>query len=356
MRSRTCSSTPAGATRSACRRRAQTRAARRGPAAPTAGRTIPLRDFFVAKPSDSASAIDQRGSSRGKHLLLTPGVYDIGRSPLRQAGPARSSSASVTRRSPPSMVRSRSRSAMSPAPSWPASRSTPAPRGRRCSCRSASAEATVTPTSVDPTPRYFNMYFRVGGPHVGSVDTALEVTQPARPDRPHLGLARRPRRRGPHRGHGALEHEHAVATASSSTATTSRRLGLFVEHFQQYNTIWNGDRGVTVLYQNELPYDPPSQADWMHDGVEGWAGYKVGNRDEDAQKLLRRRRVRLRPEQPIDPHGERLRGPADARCSAAPRHDRQSQRGHHRPRGQRCGRSRRREQDRRARLYVTDYP
>ena len=33
-----------------------------------------------------------------------------------------------------------------------------------------------------------------------------------------------------------------------------------------------------ILYQNELPYDPPTQADWMHDGVEGWAGYKVGNR------------------------------------------------------------------------------
>ena len=31
--------------------------------------------------------------------------------------------------------------------------------------------------------------------------------------------------------------------------------GLFVEHFQQYNTVWNGDDGSTILYQNELPYD-----------------------------------------------------------------------------------------------------
>jgi hypothetical protein len=54
--------------------------------------------------------------------------------------------------------------------------------------------------------------------------------------------------------------------------------GLFVEHFQQYNTVWNGEGGVTILYQNELPYDPPTQADWMHGGVEGWAGYKVGDR------------------------------------------------------------------------------
>ncbi len=54
--------------------------------------------------------------------------------------------------------------------------------------------------------------------------------------------------------------------------------GLFVEHYQQHNTIWNGEDGEVVLYQNELPYDPPSQADWTRpDGTLGWAGYKVGD-------------------------------------------------------------------------------
>jgi hypothetical protein len=27
-----------------------------------------------------------------------------------------------------------------------------------------------------------------------------------------------------------------------------------------------------------LPYDPPNQAAWQHDGVLGWAAYKVGDR------------------------------------------------------------------------------
>ena len=49
----------------------------------------------------------------------------------------------------------------------------------------------------------------------------------------------------------------AVINGDNVTAT-----GLFVEHFQQYNTIWNGNNGTDVLYQNELPYDPPTQADW----------------------------------------------------------------------------------------------
>ena len=31
------------------------------------------------------------------------------------------------------------------------------------------------------------------------------------------------------------------------------------------------------MFQNELPYDPPNQAAWQHDGVLGWAGYKVAD-------------------------------------------------------------------------------
>ena len=58
--------------------------------------------------------------------------------------------------------------------------------------------------------------------------------------------------------------------------------GLFVEHFQQHNTVWNGERGRVVLYQNELPYDPPTQADWTAaDGTPGWAAYKVGDEVTD---------------------------------------------------------------------------
>lgn len=44
----------------------------------TAGRTVPLSDFHIARPGDSAQEIDTQ-LARGKHLLLTPGVYDIDR-------------------------------------------------------------------------------------------------------------------------------------------------------------------------------------------------------------------------------------------------------------------------------------
>ena len=45
----------------------------------TPGRTIPISDFYIADPSDSIRAIN-RQLARGKHLILTPGVYDVARS------------------------------------------------------------------------------------------------------------------------------------------------------------------------------------------------------------------------------------------------------------------------------------
>jgi hypothetical protein len=53
--------------------------------------------------------------------------------------------------------------------------------------------------------------------------------------------------------------------------------GLFVEHYQQYQTIWNGNGGRTYFYQNEMPYDPPNQAAWMNGSTRGWAAYKVAD-------------------------------------------------------------------------------
>jgi hypothetical protein len=51
--------------------------------------------------------------------------------------------------------------------------------------------------------------------------------------------------------------------------------GLFVEHTQQYQTLWNGNFGRTYLYQSELPYDMPSEAAWKTATGNGWASYKV---------------------------------------------------------------------------------
>jgi hypothetical protein len=53
--------------------------------------------------------------------------------------------------------------------------------------------------------------------------------------------------------------------------------GLFVEHYHQYQVIWNGNGGRTYFFQNEMPYDPPNQASWMNGSTRGWAAYKVAD-------------------------------------------------------------------------------
>jgi len=53
--------------------------------------------------------------------------------------------------------------------------------------------------------------------------------------------------------------------------------GLFVENYQKYQFIWNGENGRTIMFQNEMPYDPLDQAAWTHDGVNGYAAYKVAD-------------------------------------------------------------------------------
>lgn len=55
--------------------------------------------------------------------------------------------------------------------------------------------------------------------------------------------------------------------------------GLFVEHFQKYDTWWKGERGKMYFYQNEKAYDVPIQQDWVGpDGNgHGWAAYRVAD-------------------------------------------------------------------------------
>src|SRR5262249_38109857 len=50
------------------------------------------------------------------------------------------------------------------------------------------------------------------------------------------------------------------------------------EHYQKYEVIWNGQNGRVVFFQNEMPYDVPSQAAWMEaPGVDGFAAFKVAD-------------------------------------------------------------------------------
>ncbi|GAA3430885.1 adenylyl cyclase [Kutzneria kofuensis] len=238
----------------------------------TPGRTVPLSDFFVAKPSDPVWLINAE-LALGKNLLLTPGVYDVAQSihvfrpdtvvlglghatltadrgaiPLDIAGVPGVIVAGVTfdagAQKSPVLLRV----------------------GLQHGFGFSSADDPTTLSDV---------YFRVGGPHVGSADTALQVnsdnviidnTWVWRADHGVENLT------DTERWNTNIGRLGAVINGDHVTAT-----GMFVEHFQTYNTVWNGNDGTTIMYQNELPYDPPTQADWMHGSVPGYGGYRVGD-------------------------------------------------------------------------------
>ena len=269
--------------------------------------------------------------ARGRNLLLTPGVYDVGKSiSVKRAntvvlGLGHATLTAVNGAVP---LEIKDVPGVIVAGVTIDAGTVESPRllqiGKKA--KKSSKSDPSNPTTLS------DVYFRVGGPHVGKADVALEVNSD------HVLIDHTWVWRADHGVEGFTDTERwntntgrngVIVNGDDVTAT-----GLFVEHFQQYNTVWNGERGATILYQNELPYDPPTQADWMHDGVEGWAGYKVGDQVKTHQ-LSRRRRLRLQPEQPVDPHRERLRGPANPWRQAPPRDDGQSRRRHDRPRRQR---------------------
>ena len=116
--------------------------------------------------------------------------------------------------------------------------------------------------------------------------------------------------------------------------------GLFVEHYQKYDVIWNGESGRTIFFQNEMPYDPPNQAAWTHDGVNGFAAYKVADavKTHEAWGLGSYCFFNVDPSIHADP---RLRGAGHAgREAARPAHRLPRRRRHDRPRRQRHRRRR----------------
>ena len=66
------------------------------------------------------------------------------------------------------------------------------------------------------------------------------------------------------------DHGNAVGWTANTgrtglvvTGTNVTAYGLFTEHYQKNEVIWSGQGGTDIFFQNELPYDPPSQSAWM---------------------------------------------------------------------------------------------
>jgi hypothetical protein len=246
----------------------------------TPSRSIPLHRFFVASPADSVQRIN-RELARGRHLLLTPGMYDVDRSiRVRRPGTvvlglghptltAVDGAVPLTIADVPGVVVAGVTidAGTTESPALLRVGSSDGDRGR--------GDGRDRRGRLDPT-TLSDVYLRVGGPYVGRTVVGMEInsddvlvdhTWVWRADHGVEGFSGDTERWFTSTGRNGV-----VVNGDRVTAT-----GLFVEHFQQHNTIWNGEDGTVVLYQNELPYDPPSQAEWTNGDILGWAGYKVAD-------------------------------------------------------------------------------
>jgi hypothetical protein len=234
----------------------------------TPGRSIPLAHFYIARAGiDSAATINSQLAS-GKDLLLTPGTYDL-TEPIR-----------VTR--PDTVVMGLGFATLHPKQGT-AAMTTADVDGIEIAGLLFDAGPEKSPVLLEIGPKgsaanharnpaaLHDVFFRVGGAGVGRTEGNLEInSNDTIVDHTWIWRA----------DHGAevgwtknLSANGLVVNGNNVTI-----YGLFVEHHQQFQVLWNGNRGRTYFYQSEIPYDPPDQASYTSaTGTNGWASYKVAD-------------------------------------------------------------------------------
>ena len=225
----------------------------------TPGRSIPLSDFYLAHPSDKVSKINNQ-LARGRNLLVTPGVYNIGQTiKVKWADTvvlglglatltAQNGAVPMTVADVPGVdiagLTIDAGAVNSPV----------LLRIGKQHDDSRSDDHTGSTSAADPT-GVQDVFFRIGGPHAGKATTSLEVNSD------HVVLDDIWAWRADH-GTGVGWTQNTADTGLVVNGDDVAATGLFVEHYQKSEVTWNGERGSVIFFQNELPYDVPSQASW----------------------------------------------------------------------------------------------
>src|SRR5215471_7028462 len=244
----------------------------------TAGTSMPLSQFFIATPSDSVAAINN-ALAQGLNLLLTPGVYNVD-SPIK----VKRADTVVLGLGMATLTATNGNSVLTTADvtgidisglivdAGPVNSPVLVQIGSKNGNNGVPHNQASDPTVLQ------DVFFRVGGPHVGRATVALEVNSD------NTILDDLWIWRADHGVPGSVGW--TVNTADTGLVVNGDNVtatGLFVEHFQKYNVIWNGNGGEDIFFQNELPYDPPTQDAYGHDGVLGFAAFKVADNVQSFQ-------------------------------------------------------------------------
>jgi hypothetical protein len=233
-----------------------------------AGQSLPIDRFFIASP-DTPEFLINLALAAGKNLILTPGVYDVAR-PIE-----------ITR--PGTIVLGLGLATLS-ATNGNIAMSVDASHGVKVSGLIFDAGAVNSPALLvvgrrgdtgggdpnDPT-LIQDVYFRIGGAQPGEATNSLVVNSS------HVIIDNIWGWRADHgAGVGWTDNvgDHGLVVNGDDVTA----YGLFVEHYEKTNVIWRGQNGTAIFFQNELPYDPPSQAAWMaNPTTDGFPAFRVAN-------------------------------------------------------------------------------
>ncbi len=249
---------------------------------PAAGASIPIRDFFVARPGVDARAINT-ALSKGQNVLFTPGVYRLDRTiKVKRADTVvlglgfptlvpTSGDETMTVADVPGLKLTGLMFDAGPRNS-PVLLQVGTEHGHKGANDSHKGDRTSHDSDpADPT-TLSDVFFRIGGATPGKATTSLVVNSD------DVILDDIWAWRADH-GNGVGWTANTAHTGVIVNGDDVAAYGLFVEHYQRYETIWRGENGRVVFFQNEMPYDVPNQAAWMEaPGVPGWAAFKVADK------------------------------------------------------------------------------
>lgn len=232
----------------------------------TPGHDLPLSRFYVAHAGTDTAATMNAQLASGKDLLLTPGIYDLNE-PLH-----------VTHQN--AMLLGLGYATLHPVDGTAAITTADADGIEIAGVLlDAGPEMSRVLLEVGPHGSHVDharnpitlhdVFFRVGGAGVGRTQGNLEINS-RNTIVDHTWIWR-----ADHGAHvGWAENPSANGLVVNGDDVTI--YGLFVEHHQQFQVLWNANGGRTYFYQSEIPYDPPNQESFTSaKGVNGWASYKV---------------------------------------------------------------------------------
>ncbi|MEU7866535.1 ricin-type beta-trefoil lectin domain protein [Dactylosporangium sp. NPDC049140] len=232
----------------------------------TPGTSLPMSTFYVAKPGDSAATINT-ALANGCNVFFTPGVYHVS-----QTLHVTKANTVVLGIGYPTIIPDGGVNAMDVADVdgvrlkgllFDAGTTNSDTLLKVGPAKTAVAHAS-NPTTVQ------DVFFRIGGMVAGKATNSLVVNA----------------------NNTIIDHTWAwradhgsgigwtVNTADNGLTVNGDNVlatGLFVEHYQKNEVVWNGANGRIIFFQNEMPYDPPNQAAWMNGTTQGYPAIKVAS-------------------------------------------------------------------------------